>query len=552
MKKRTLSLFLATALTFGLIACGSSETTTTSTEATESTESASSESSESVDAESVSTGISFPLEESVTITITGRKFDSYVDFEETEFFQQIEEDTNVHIEWTSLSTSSFDESFGLMMAADNMPDALYGIYLMSGSKLVEYADQGYFMQLNQYMDAGLMPNLSYIYESRPAMAASNTAPDGYYYHIPMVNEWYNDIESNVAMMINTEWLDAIDMDMPSTTDELYEVLKAFDEAGDLNGNGMDDEIPMSFVYDSVIQGWGGVTGWFGTATAAGQPVIIDGELVMAEATEDYKDAMIYLNKLYSEGLLDQEIFTLDTTSYQARNNVAPYSVGVIADWNEEVIDGAEGTTYEYLPVLTSDNGSTPTWLTTDTNYTAIGFVMSSKTEHGEVIAAWIDNILSKENQLASFFGYPEFLEEIEDGAYMEAVKEDGSAYSKSERSWYSPANGGLYIMLMPEYYTYYEETSYNQNKFESFDYYGAYTYPDGAYNNSWLATTEESSELAILTTDIDSYLDIMAASFVSQGNIEEQWDSYLAQLETLGLSRMLEIKQGIYDRNKVE
>ena len=43
--------------------------------------------------------------------------------------------------------------------------------------------------------------------------------------------------------INQTWLDNLGLDVPTTTEELYTVLKAFKE-NDPNGNGIQDEYPL--------------------------------------------------------------------------------------------------------------------------------------------------------------------------------------------------------------------------------------------------------------------------------------------------------------------
>ena len=47
-------------------------------------------------------------------------------------------------------------------------------------------------------------------------------------------------------LINKTWLDAVGKEVPTTVDEWVDCLRAFKEAGDLNGNGEADEVPYSF------------------------------------------------------------------------------------------------------------------------------------------------------------------------------------------------------------------------------------------------------------------------------------------------------------------
>ena len=56
-------------------------------------------------------------------------------------------------------------------------------------------------------------------------------------------------------MIYQPWLDALNLEMPETTEELYNVLVAF-KTQDPNGNGEADEIPMSLLYGQAVFGAG--------------------------------------------------------------------------------------------------------------------------------------------------------------------------------------------------------------------------------------------------------------------------------------------------------
>ena len=58
---------------------------------------------------------------------------------------------------------------------------------------------------------------------------------------------------------------------------------------------------------------------------------------------------------------------------------------------------------------------------------------------------------------------------------------------------------------------------------------------------------DDMDELSIIKTDIFKMVDIKWAQWIIEGNIEAEWDSYLNQLESMGLSRMKEIYQKYYD-----
>jgi len=61
-------------------------------------------------------------------------------------------------------------------------------------------------------------------------------------------------------------------------------------------------------------------------------------------------------------------------------------------------------------------------------------------------------------------------------------------------------------------------------------------------------SSEQSQELGTLSTALTTYSDQMFAAFVTgQMDVNTQWDQYLAELETNGLSRFLQIYQEAYD-----
>jgi hypothetical protein len=63
------------------------------------------------------------------------------------------------------------------------------------------------------------------------------------YGFPAYTAGYGDMSALNTWFINMEWLNKLDLEIPTTTDELTTVLRAFKEQ-DPNGNGLRDEIPM--------------------------------------------------------------------------------------------------------------------------------------------------------------------------------------------------------------------------------------------------------------------------------------------------------------------
>lgn len=77
------------------------------------------------------------------------------------------------------------------------------------------------------------------------------SPNGGLYGVPSLDLNYGNAYSNRAWICK-DFLEALDMESPTTADELYEFLKAVKE-NDLNGNGKNDEIGII----GSANGWNG-------------------------------------------------------------------------------------------------------------------------------------------------------------------------------------------------------------------------------------------------------------------------------------------------------
>lgn len=116
-------------------------------------------------------------------------------------------------------------------------------------------------------------------------------------------------------------------DMSETTEELYEYLVKV-KTQDPNGNGVNDEIPMT----GYLGGWStDPTVWLinsfvqcnnplsntNPTIGAGFNISADGQVEYAPIKDEYRNALSYISKLYEEGLLDQQTFTQDSTQFAA-------------------------------------------------------------------------------------------------------------------------------------------------------------------------------------------------------------------------------------------
>lgn len=165
--------------------------------------------------------------------------------------------TNINVEWDLQNPDALDEKRNLALGSNELPDVFF-LSEMSNADLLKYGSQESFVPLNDLIEE-YAPNLTELMEEDPSIRKAITFPDGNIYSMPaLIEEDFLSLRLSARPWINQEWLEELDMDMPETTDEFYEYLKAVKEL-DPAGNG--DTVPYGgTVIDELVQ-W--LSGSFG-------------------------------------------------------------------------------------------------------------------------------------------------------------------------------------------------------------------------------------------------------------------------------------------------
>ena len=111
--------------------------------------------------------VQFPLKETEELSfITSAPATSTQDPNKRVIFQRLEEQTNVHIDWTCFVSDQFSDKKNLALAQfGNLPDGLFNAG-MSDYDLLRYAKQGIIIPLENLIDK-YMPNLQAVFEKYP-------------------------------------------------------------------------------------------------------------------------------------------------------------------------------------------------------------------------------------------------------------------------------------------------------------------------------------------------------------------------------------------------
>ena len=481
------------------------------------------------------------LPEKQTFTIWVDKEDlcqnSWADKECVQF---TEEQTNIHVEWVEVPHSGWQEKVNLAFASGDLPDAFIG-----GVDIVSNMDA--LAPLDEIIDSGVAPNVLQMFDDLPDMRGALTLSDGHIYSLPIGDADVKN-EINAEIWINTTWLDNLDLSMPTTLDEFYDVLVAFRD-GDPNGNGEADEIPLLVSSTSGAAQIDPLFGFFGTLENDYHVRIEDGKVVFTPQEDGYFEALQWLHKLYAEGLMNQEYFTEDYQQFLAKGNSETCVAGVFLEWYiDNLMLATYVPDYTYMPLFEGTVWS-PNGTPNSPQGTLNGFVITKSCSNPEALVRWYDYINS-DLDILNLWNYGpegEIWHYLEDGrweVFTDNVPE-GSSSSQVRRTLGTGPRAPLYA--------YYRFRGADVEKFadrieakvEANEAYKPFL-PEETLVNGF-GDIEEESERNMLLVDIDLYLDQFKASAIVDGITEEQWQKHLNVLEGLHIDEYVGYWQSYYD-----
>jgi putative aldouronate transport system substrate-binding protein len=422
---------------------------------------------------------------------------------------------------------------------------------------MQYAPQGIFFPLNGLIDRYGV-NLQKVFDEKPYIRKLITNPDGSIYALPGVSENTNNA-LKYRCHINKAWLDRVGMNVPTTTDELYDVLKAF-KSRDPNGNGSADEIPLAGAKttkrESLPQVW--LMAPFILNSPTNHMVVENGEVRLAAVQPEYREGLRWIHKLHDEGLLDGESFTRDSDQLkQLASKDGEEILGcavcksyyMIMDRNSE-----RAKHWLYVPPLVGPNGDQHVWHNTSSLFRG-KFAVTDKCRHPEVALRWADWMYSEEGTTKAFYGFEEGVNWYRPPAGTPSKSGDGDAKYARPSGWtvpelYSTLLGNNGLFYLTEEYTGSWEADPNDTVRLRLNeaLYQAYKPAADKDNQSILPamylSIEETNEIGLLQTPINAYIDQSFARFVTGDlDINEDWDEYVKNLEKMNIRRLVEIYQ---------
>ena len=496
----------------------------------------------------------------------------------------IRKNANIDITFTNASGDDGKTKLNLLMASgDTLPDFFLTTKWTKAETLL-YGKQGLIIPLTEMLKDA--PNWNMLNTKAPFRKGDLTLPDGNIYTYGDCNECFH-CNYQSRMWIYKPWVDKLaGGKMPTTTDELYTFLKAVKEK-DPNGNGKADEIPLTghiaaggwatdpttFLINSFIQCNNMLSN---TNPIPGAGFVINNGKVEYQFVKDgYREALVYLNKLYKEGLLDSQAFTQDGTQTTASTQAEPNLVALASGgwWPskvDELFVGQDGPYQDWtmLEPVKGPNGVQLAPFYPNGYFGSCVGTISADCKNPELVVKLFDYLASEEMSLIQVWG-PKGIawDSVTEGTSIsggkatykqipaEKKKEDGTpdytafGLDFAKYNWDTDAailnnTSDVRLALFSED----PNRSVEGLLYQYGKLYSKYKPEDATVMPNLAFEEDDARKIADYTVSIGKYVNQATVQFITGDlNIETDWQTYLDKLNGMDVAGYVAVQQKGYD-----
>ena len=499
------------------------------------------------------------VSEPTTLEMAVKSVSNVTDFDTHPFWVWLQEQTGVKLDFVVIPDAEATTKFNLLIASGDLPETFCMAYFEVGLDQQQImADQGLILPLDDLIEQhGFW--IKQAFQEHPELREQMSLLDGKLYIVPHFADVLH-VELVQKMWVYEPWLKTLGLEKPTTTNEWYEMLVAFKNE-DPNGNGKADEVPMSggnwwmstidnflmnpFVFTERRVEW---RRWM---------YLENGEIKASFAQPGWREGSAYLNKLYSESLLDPQCFTNDASRLTALgenpevNLLGACSGGFPAGWTNWLSE--ESGRWKDWKMVSPLEGPTGLRQCPYDIYMPIspqGMLITNECTKPEVAIRFVDFMYNEEATLRNAWGaLGECWRWAEPGERAIGGGQAMFVQLNPEGGCTSGYNG------QPTYQTAAQRTGVaeSENPTEKILYDGSLELmaPYGRKDMVLpylVFTQEQSQQVGELRVAIMNLADEAFAQFVTGGmNLGKDWDTYLGRLNDAGLPQLLQIYQDAYD-----
>lgn len=502
-------------------------------------------------------GISYPLNSDKTINWyvqdSFTPHEKFTDVSESPFHMGLMDKLGVNIEWMFPTTGADGGTFTSTLLADpdNLPDIM-SCYFMDNAN--QYLEDEIIWDLTDYIQT-YAPDYYAWLQTNPAYDRAMKTDNGQYYAFGFFREDGGWNDTYLGPVVRKDWLDECGLEIPTTISEFENVIRVFH---DTYGATFDAAYSRFWT-----EGVAGAFGAYGNADAGYGWYVKDGKVGLGQAEPEWRDYVSWQNKLWEEGLIDQDILTEDDTTiknkiHNDKCGIAITSMGQLNNWNKERVSDGKEEVWIGIPYPKSNDGTISSvfgGFGIGSNTSVI--TKSADEETMKLCLEMLNYAYTDEGFLYWNYGdegvsweynadhVPEFTSLITDD-------QDSDPMTKyAGLTYFGPGIQATNLLYMKNSQTACDADStwfyvWPDDNEKNLEVTGGWRWPVGI-----TFTTAEADELDEISQNIPIYVNENFAAFLTGAkDIDDDtvWRQYLDDLETYHLSRILEIRQACYDR----
>lgn len=450
---------------------------------------------------------SFALaEEKITVFRSGSNMPAP---EDDAILPNIKAAMNCDVEWTVVS-AEYNTQLSARLIGGDCADIFEVPYDLAPS----FISQGLLLNLEPYLDK--LPNLVANYSES---ALSNCYMNGGMYLIagrPYI--------AYANHSIRRDWLDNLGLEMPTTLDELYNVLYAF-TYNDPDGNGKNDTYGITgkglMTFRSIFLAYG--------TMLPNNFIIRDGQVIYTSVDSKTKDAIAFIQKLVDAGVVDPEIMSNQSLEHIDKAISGKAGIVVQTFWEifkqtymDQILAINPNARWELMPGVEGPGGRYDEAMdpTAASGYFGINADLENDPEHLAKVLEMIDWMCTAEGQRATLFGMQGVHYELDEAGNILPLSE----LSKITYSWIYALCGRDDVPYLKAKFSYLlDEIDFCGNMKTLSLYNSKVTIPDG-----------------INVADINTYAEEELARFIYGERSLYEWDAYVdTMMNVFGVSAYL-------------
>ncbi|SHH84402.1 extracellular solute-binding protein [Clostridium grantii] len=453
-------------------------------------------------------------------------------------WDKIKEATNVEFEIQSVPDSDYTTKKQIIFNSGDIPDIV-----TKTAALPEDAQSGILLPISDYLDK--LPNMKkYLDENGFDADMDNLVQeDGKFYTLPtkckdtriQLHSW----------LIREDIFEKNNIAIPTTLDEVYEAGKKLKEIYP-DSKPIINRFGSGNILSVIAPGFGTQAGW----NLGNSGYVYDEESdkwVFAPTSDNYKEMLTYMNKLYTEGILDPEFTTLESATYEQL--VTQSETFIMIDWvgnqNRYNLEGQKTdpdfNVQPFFPVKGADGDyAVPSAAKFEQSWVIPASVKDEP--YFNTLLRFIDWCYTEEAAEILTFGVEgETFEKGTDGklSYIDISKDISKEFGLG--------NNSLSVRVHKDFnYAFNgEEIS---NLFDEIDKAGAVKAPEPGIRLSG----DEIEEVKLYSTALTDYINVMTESLIYGKESFSDWDKFVTEYQNKGSDKLGEIYNTAWTRQNTK